>query len=986
MALRYPILTCGLSGSLVPGSLRQVMSPKSSALVDRAMDRSSVDAPISVDSSESDASPSGPQTVNPNTTPASGIGETYNQSHAQVLPDAMTPWHNVFSPAAPGNAGDSRIQAVQIDTPERRQLREKVVNLESEVRSAQEIAEQHAKVYVEEQHLRFLQVARSFESQARLITQTEVSQNNRANAVVAQTEMNQMLDQFQREIDSNRRWSETSESHLRQRLEMEAENAVGNAIVVLRNENEQAMMMNNVQHQARYDALVQESRDQVQMEAMQMQRLLARLETSENSQRQMEMDNARDTKVRLRQTENLTEALRQAEFQEMHKSSGNTDELRAQLVQQQAEQANLVDTVRKSEREREELHQRQLASMRYEIQQYQALNMSTSSRLDKSEAALELERSNQKDKATTGPAPNTIPEAYDIIPGVSGDQVQRKVDLTNSVNLFRQELADNRQNLWNVIQDPNPGLAARSSGQAAVPGLTAVSQEPLTYHSCNASVKGNEPPVQPTPKAISRSAWMDEVQQWWPSQPRGPPSEASHNSVLPQFYENKTPAPPVKPEERPGPSTSAVKELREDTLPATSNAEASHIKFEAFPDATQFRTWRLNFKIKVASSSKHPKLAFTWINEVDRATDLTQLVDSGHFETLDFKIAAGLNDIMHGEFARKITLIKEKASFHDEMINGRQMAFIIYQHMRTNSVDGALLEFEDLLHVHLHGQNLQKFKTDWEMVLSGQKHLPAEDIMESLFRKQLEKCHALRTLLDMYEHGIVHEGKPKSYFVLESMVNRHLENKRMRKNKEDLQHRRGDPAYPAQGTAAPTTPRGSKKGVCNQWARKGQCAEGENCPRKQSHTKANAPAPRGNSRGREKGKGKGKGKGDSRDRSGSRPRKGKGRGVPLKNRTGRSQNGKHSNALLCRYYVKGQCSQQQNCDYWHLQVCSDYKKGSCPHSHQEQCDFLHTDVRAAGKAHAARERESDLLLQAPKASPRRRRKARPRPKPKARLI
>ena len=32
------------------------------------------------------------------------------------------------------------------------------------------------------------------------------------------------------------------------------------------------------------------------------------------------------------------------------------------------------------------------------------------------------------------------------------------------------------------------------------------------------------------------------------------------------------------------------------------------------------------------------------------------------------------------------------------------------------------------------------------------------------------------------------------------------------------------------------------------------------------------------------------------------------------------------------------------------------------------------------------ERESDLLLQAPKASPRRRRKARPRPKPKARLI
>ena len=54
---------------------------------------------------------------------------------------------------------------------------------------------------------------------------------------------------------------------------------------------------------------------------------------------------------------------------------------------------------------------------------------------------------------------------------------------------------------------------------------------------------------------------------------------------------------------------------------------------------------RLKFKEKVASSSKTPTEAFAWISEIDKAMSLVDLSDSGKSETLDFKIASGLNDL-----------------------------------------------------------------------------------------------------------------------------------------------------------------------------------------------------------------------------------------------------------------------------------------------------------------------------------------------------
>jgi hypothetical protein len=46
--------------------------------------------------------------------------------------------------------------------------------------------------------------------------------------------------------------------------------------------------------------------------------------------------------------------------------------------------------------------------------------------------------------------------------------------------------------------------------------------------------------------------------------------------------------------------------------------------------------------------------------------------------------------------------------------------------------------------------NLRVFITDWELVLCSLQELPAKDIRESLFRRQLNKAESLKPMLALY--------------------------------------------------------------------------------------------------------------------------------------------------------------------------------------------------------------------------------------------
>ena len=47
------------------------------------------------------------------------------------------------------------------------------------------------------------------------------------------------------------------------------------------------------------------------------------------------------------------------------------------------------------------------------------------------------------------------------------------------------------------------------------------------------------------------------------------------------------------------------------------------------------------------------------------------------------------------------------------MIKGRQVAWMTYKDFKLSEVDGAMLEWDELLSVDLRGDNLQQFEKDW---------------------------------------------------------------------------------------------------------------------------------------------------------------------------------------------------------------------------------------------------------------------------------
>ena len=80
-----------------------------------------------------------------------------------------------------------------------------------------------------------------------------------------------------------------------------------------------------------------------------------------------------------------------------------------------------------------------------------------------------------------------------------------------------------------------------------------------------------------------------------------------------------------------------------------------------------------------------------------------------------------------------------------------------------SETEGAILEFEDLLNVRLHGDNIQKYINDWEMTISGLNKVPNEEVLESLFFGQLKKSTQLEGAIALYRQDVTQKGESKSY-------------------------------------------------------------------------------------------------------------------------------------------------------------------------------------------------------------------------------
>ena len=109
------------------------------------------------------------------------------------------------------------------------------------------------------------------------------------------------------------------------------------------------------------------------------------------------------------------------------------------------------------------------------------------------------------------------------------------------------------------------------------------------------------------------------------------------------------------------------------------------------------------------------------------------LAETDGFATLDSKLASALRKVVTGSLSRTINVEKEKLAAQGQMMTGRQILLMIYEHFRVTEVDNNILDVEDRIAVKMVGDDLRRFYDEWEMTLTGIRKLQESEWLETLF-------------------------------------------------------------------------------------------------------------------------------------------------------------------------------------------------------------------------------------------------------------
>ena len=391
----------------------------------------------------------------------------------------------------------------------------------------------------------------------------------------------------------------------------------------------------------------------------------------------------------------------------------------------------------------------------------------------------------------------------------------------------------------------------------------------------------------------------------------------------------------------------------------------------------------MHFRAEVASACGRPKEGMQWICKVDEVSNVDELEDDGPlFEHFSSKVAAGLLRILQGEFRRKVMILQEARQLEAKVLNGRQIAFLFFQEYRRPEEDARIYDLRDLMAVKLTGDNLPGFVNAWNLCLMGMQNVPDDPVLETLFYTQVMECTHFKPVMQMYLMKVTHEGAPRSYQQLLSLVCTHIESRRRDKvrdqwntpPKQQPQWQSGGGHSNPSGGGAGDNPATRYPGECYKWLKEGKCAYGDRCsynhvaehkgimkpakgkgggkgkgkdkgkPKKQKDgSNPSTPRSQNSGKGKAGGRGKGKGKGGGRKGKGGTPGSstpGTPRNVPASRNEmrGTAPNGE-LNRPYCHDHAKGNCTRGGECNFYHIPRCRFFLQGRCEMGNK--CVFLH---------------------------------------------
>lgn len=463
-------------------------------------------------------------------------------------------------------------------------------------------------------------------------------------------------------------------------------------------------------------------------------------------------------------------------------------------------------------------------------------------------------------------------------------------------------------------------------------------------------------------------------------------------------------------------SSEPVATLGEANLLQLGSKEADAIFLRRLPDGAHFMQWWRDMVELVASCSKDPPAAFTYMCAIEKAERPEDLRPDPQFRTLEAEFLAAFGKILEGDLRHKIQVLKEQQAQKTKMMDGRVLAWHIKQYYQTSAVQGQLMEVDDLLRLQLQNDDLETFIWKWDMCLHGQSKKQDDEVLRTLFHKQMRTSKQLELTMSYCEMSRVQDlDKLDTYELLREIVEKYLANKRREQVLNQRKNGRNDwgaHAYAGKGGHAAKGHQGS---CYHLLAKNGRCPRGGSCQFYHDHQtltrmRQEKGKGKGDGKGEGKRKGKGKGKGYGKD-----PRKGKGKGygkesqdngkgqkckgqgykgkdykpystspwrgransVPVYSKNWQSNwkgKGKakgteyrgtsplgQQNRNKCIVWQTGSCQKGDSCNYWHNPDCKSFPKGQCPYG--KNCKWRHLptefDSKDAGATPSSRSHPID---------------------------
>ena len=96
-----------------------------------------------------------------------------------------------------------------------------------------------------------------------------------------------------------------------------------------------------------------------------------------------------------------------------------------------------------------------------------------------------------------------------------------------------------------------------------------------------------------------------------------------------------------------------------------------------------------------------------------------------NFEALDARIASALNRIIHNsQYKEKDQSGAPKGPKEDCFLHGRQIAYLIYEHLRVTGATDSVENCVDPFVIGLRNDDFQEFDSKWDGILLSMTKIP----------------------------------------------------------------------------------------------------------------------------------------------------------------------------------------------------------------------------------------------------------------------